>query len=274
MVPIGCVTFNPMDDAFGRQQTLIWIVAMSLLCWPLAACQTAAGGTITIAAAASLTAAFENLSATYEASSGERLVLSFASSGALAEQLRNGGPFDIFAAADADHVDQLIEEGILAAATRTVFAHGQLVLLLNADLDADLTDITELLNPDIERIAIANPEFAPYGLAAEQLLKNLGLWEQVKGKLIMAETVRQAAVFVQTGNADAGIVARSVVVPGEDTFFPLPSSAYPPILHVAAVRADSPHMAEAVRFLEYLTSPAGREILEGYGFSNAEDDQP
>ncbi|MEJ2010771.1 MAG: molybdate ABC transporter substrate-binding protein [Anaerolineales bacterium] len=253
-------------------QNLSVMVLITMLA--LASCQQAAKDGLSIAAAASLNPVFQVLADRYEQVSGETITVSFSSTGALAEQLRNGGPFDVFAAADAEHIDQLIQEGVLSAPTRTVFGYGQLVLLVSPDFNREIRSSDQLLDARVRRIAIANPDYAPYGVAARQYLEHFGLWHQLQAKIIYAETVRQAAVFVQTGNADAGLVARSVVTPGEDVFLLLPETSYAPIEHVAAVRSESPHASAAMGFLEYLLTPDTTSLLEQYGFSTAAGSQP
>jgi molybdate transport system substrate-binding protein len=240
----------------------------------LASCQSAANAQLSVAAAASLNPAFKAIAAQFEQESGVAVTLSFSSTGALAEQLRNGGPFDVFAAADALHVDRLIQEGVLSAPTRTVFARGQLVLILSPDFHGEISASEQLSDPIVRRIAIANPDYAPYGVAARQYLEHFNLWDRLQEKIVYAETVRQAAVFVQTGNADVGLVALSVVTPGEDQYLLLPETTYAPIEHVAAVRADSPRAFAALHFLEYLLSADAGSILEQYGFSAPEVSRP
>ena len=253
---------------------LIGLLLIGLFGNLMGACQISNEARLTIAAAASLNPAFDQIAVGYEEASGETLILSFASTGALAEQLRNGGPFDVFAAADAQHVDELIEEGVLQGSTRTIFAYGQLVILISPDFEGTISNPTELVDSDVKRIALANPEHAPYGLAAEQALKALGVWDCIKDKIIMGETVRQAATFVQTGNADVGLVARSVVTPGVDTYISIPGDLHDPIEHVAAARADSAHLAEAMQFLGYLSTPEARSILGDLGFQLPDELQP
>lgn len=254
----------------GRNLSVMLLISIMAL----ASCQQAANEGLSIAAAASLNPVFKILGDRYEQASGDTITISFSSTGALAEQLRNGGPFDVFAAADAEHVDQLIEEGVLDAPTRTVFAYGQLVLLVSPDFNGEINASEQLLDARVRRIAIANPDYAPYGVAARQSLEHFGLWHQLQEKIIYAETVRQAAVFVQTGNADAGLVARSVVTPGEDVFLLLPQTSHAPIEHVAAVRSESPHASAARDFLAYLLTPDATSLLEQYGFSPAARSQP
>jgi molybdate transport system substrate-binding protein len=263
-----------MKLSLRNSRILIELALLGLCGNLLGACQAPDETRLTVAAAASLNPAFDEIAAGYKAASGETLVLSFASTGALAEQLRNGGPFDVFAAADAQHVDELIDDGVLRGATRTVFAYGQLVLLISPDFQGELADTSVLLDPGVKRIAIANPEHAPYGLAAEQALKALGVWDRVRNKIIMGETVRQAATFVQTGNADVGLVARSVVTPGKDMYLLIPEDLFDPIEHVAAARSDSNHLSEALQFLEFLSSPEARSTLEYFGFRPPEENQP
>jgi molybdate transport system substrate-binding protein len=221
---------------------------------------------LTIAAAASLTATFKDIGEAFTEETGIPVVFSFASTGHLAQQIRNGGPFDLFAAADAAHIDSLIEDGFLEAGTRTVFAHGRLVMLTDRSSAVEIEAIEDLFDPAVTRIAIANPDHAPYGLAARQALERTGLWLHLQPKIVYGETVRQAAQMVETGNVSVGLVALSSVTMEKENTIDIPADLYDPIEHVIAVHRGSARQAEAQRFIAFLSSPRGMAVLKTYGF--------
>ncbi len=241
----------------------------------LAACSSPPGTAddegLLVAAASSLTMPFELAGQAFQALSGTSVIISFGSTGQLAQQIRNGAPFDLFAAADARHIDQLIAEGLLLPETRTAFARGRLVLLVDARQAADVQSLQDLASLQGARIALANPAHAPYGLAARQALQEAGVWQSLQPNLVFAETVRQAAQMVASGNAAAGLVAAPTVVEQEGLHaYPIPHTAYAPILHVAAVVVSSPHREQAGRFLEFLSSSEGQALLNRWGLDPAE----
>ncbi len=197
------------------------------------------------------------------------MVFSFSSTGNLAQQIRNGAPFDVFASADATHIDQLVAEGYLQPGSPIEFARGRLVLMVANEAELSVRSISELKQPEITRIVIANPEHAPYGLAAYQALQRAGLWEELHPRIIYAETVHQAAQFVMTGNAPTGLVARSAAVDGRQAMFDVSPELYDPIRHVAAVILSSPNSFEASAFLEYLASPEAQPLLDQHGLAPA-----
>lgn len=220
-----------------------------------------------IAAAGSLTEAFQVLAQQFENTQDIPVVLSFAATGQLAQQIRNGAPYDVFAAADTLHIDALIEEGFLDPSTRTIYAQGELILIQPAGSISSIGNLPDLLNNDVKRIAIANPKHAPYGIAAKEALSQAGIWPEVQSKIIYGETVKQAAVIVATGNADVGFVARSVLDSSMDVILEIPTDLYHPILHVAAVSTNAKDQESASMFLEFLGSKEGRALLVHYGFS-------
>ena len=224
-----------------------------------------AAAPLTIAAAASLAPVFDQLGPLFHAETGSEVVFSYGATGSLAEQLRNGAPFDAFAAADALHIDELIEEGLLVADTRTLFALGKLVIVTAPGSSLSLDSIDDLADPSIQVVAIANPVIAPYGLAATQALERSGIDPEVQPKLVYGETVQQAGQMVSSGNATAGLIsattALSLDLPGLD----VPPSLYDPIQQVAAVHAESPHLELATEFLEFLGSPTARAVFERSG---------
>jgi molybdate transport system substrate-binding protein len=242
------------------------LLTLIIIC-ALTACggSSAAKGPIelSVAAASSLAPVFQELGPEFTAETGIPLVFSFASTGHLAQQIRNGAPFDLFAAADEQHVDMLIGTGDLISATRTHFANGVLVLV--AAPESDINTLREALNLPTGRPVIANPEHAPYGLAARQVLERSGYWDELQNDIAYAETVRQATQVVETGNAQYGLVALSTALSSDLKVIPIDAGLYAPIAHVAAVLSNSGDPSEAVMFLEFLTSEAGGEVLRTHG---------
>jgi molybdate transport system substrate-binding protein len=220
-----------------------------------------------VAAAGSLTEVFQVLAQQFELQSGIRVIASFAATGQLAQQIRNGAPYDVFAAADAVHIDNLIGSGFLDTESRMVYAQGELVLIRPAQSALEIGSLPDLLHADIERIAIANPEHAPYGIAAREALQSAGLWHKLESKVIYGETVKQAAVIVATGNADTAIIARSVLDPSIEWVAAIPPRLHAPILHVAARVSASSNQEAANAFLKFLLSAEGQATLQEYGFA-------
>ena len=203
---------------------------------------------------------------------GIDLSVSHASSGTLAQQIANGAPFDLFLSADVAYPEQLASAGLADPDDVFTYARGQLVLWVP---DASRLDpaggLAVLTEPTVTAVAIASPEHAPYGRAAQAALERSGLVDAVASKLVVGESAAQAAEFVRSGNADAGLVPRSLVVaePLRDVgrWAELPADAYPAVEQggVVLARAADPAAARAVQDL--LVCEAGRALLERHGFS-------
>ena len=221
-----------------------------------------------VASAGSLAEVFQTLAERFEEENAVHVIPSFAATGQLTQQIRNGAPYDIFAAADSSHVDALIGEGYLDADTRTVYAQGELVIIRPVGSTLNIDSLSRLASNDLDRIAIANPDHAPYGIAAKEALRAAGIWPEVESKIIYGETVKQAAVIVATGNADAGIIARSVVDPEVQVVFEIPPERHSSILHVAARVSSTANKEVALAFLEFMLSTDGQAILQSFGFSH------
>lgn len=232
---------------------------------------------LTVAAAADLTSALPELATQYKKQTGVDIKLSFGSSGNLTTQIENGAPFDIFFSADEDYPRQLIEKGLADKDTLYRYAIGRLVLWTPADsrLDLQKVGIMALLAPSIKKIAIANPELAPYGRAAEAALKSFGLYDQVAPKLVLGENVSQAAQFVESGNAQAGLIALShalsPALKGKGQYWTVPLDAYPPLNQAAVVLARSKQKPAARKFLDFLRTPEATSLLRRYGFTLPSD---
>src|SRR5215207_5354167 len=178
----------------------------------LAGCKAPAPPTpqVRVAAASDLTLAFEELGKLFEQRTGQKVSFSFAASGALAKQLSQGAPFDLFAAANPTFVDSAVKAGACDGSSKALYARGHVVARSKRG-GAKLTALSELASAAIQHIAIANPDHAPYGKAAREALLAAGVWSAVERKIVHAENVRQALQFAETGNADVAIVALSLV---------------------------------------------------------------
>jgi len=227
---------------------------------------------ITVAAAADMSAALPQLVASYTKKTGQAVKLSFGSSGNLTNQIRNGAPFDVFFSADEEYPQQLIAEGLASKDTLYRYAVGRLVLWVPNDSPLDLSKlgIEALLDPSVKKISIANPATAPYGRAAEATLRHFGIYQQVSSRLVLGENVSQAAQFVQSGNAQAGLIALShALAPAlkdKGRYWTVPLDAYPTLNQAAVVLSRSKQQDAARRFLEFLRSPEAAPLLTTYGF--------
>ena len=219
-----------------------------------------------LAAASDLQAVMPVLISRFKLDTGLEVEPVFGSSGQLAQQIKAGGPFDLFLSASRKFVDDLAKAGAIRPESVEPFTRGSLVLAVYDLGDPGIKGLADLAGPKIKAVAIANPETAPYGTAAKQALERAGLWEAVKPKIVIAETVRQTLQLVESGNADAGLVGKSLgKVRGVRTI-PLAPDVCDPIVQAMGVVADSKRIEDAERFAEFLLSDAGQGILRDFGF--------
>jgi molybdate transport system substrate-binding protein len=229
--------------------------------------------TISVAAAADLSTALKEIAASFTKQSGINVKLSLGASGALTQQIENGAPFDAFFSADMGYPQQLITENQAAPSTLYRYAIGKLVLWTpsTSPLDFERQGMKTLLDPSVQKIAIANPQHAPYGRAAVAALKYAGLYEQLSSKLVIGENVSQAAQFVESGNAQIGFVALAHAsapeMQGKGKYWQVPADAYPALDQGAIVLAHSEHKKEAQQFLDFIKTKEASAILQRYGFT-------
>ena len=227
---------------------------------------------ITVAAAADLNTALKEIGERYEQNTGVKVKLSFGASGALTQQIRNGAPFDLFFSADMDYPRQLIAAGEADGTSLYQYAVGRLVVWVPPDSSLDLPHqgMNVLLDSSVKKIAIANPQHAPYGRAAVAALKHAGVYDRVADRLVLGENVAQAAQFVESGNAQAGFVALAhAVAPGmsgKGKYWEVPADDYPPLAQAVVVLSRSKHKKDAAGFLEYIKTKEAAGRLEQYGF--------
>ena len=228
---------------------------------------------ITVAAAADLSPALQEVAAGYEKKTGVRVKLVFGASGALTQQIQNGAPFDVFFSADMDYPKQLVSQGEADAGSLYQYAVGTLVLWAPADspLDVEHKGLTVLADPFVKKISIANPQHAPYGRAAVEAMKHVGLYDQVASLLVIGENVSQAAQFVESGNAQVGFVALAHAVSprmhDKGKYWKIPAEAYPPLNQGVVVISHSRHKKQAAAFVEYIKTKEVATVLVRYGFN-------
>ena len=229
-------------------------------------------GVVTIAAAADLIYAMNELIAQFEKANGCTARLSTGSSGNFYSQMENGAPFDLFFSADVDYPRRLEAEGLAVPGSVFVYGVGKIVLWVRAESHLDLgRGLAALRDPSVRKVAIANPQHAPYGRAAEEALRKAGVYDAVKDRLVLGENISQAAQFVESGNADAGILALSLAVSpglkGEGRYSKIPENLYAPIEQAAALLRASQNSQAARAFLEFVKNPGAAAVLERYGFT-------
>jgi molybdate transport system substrate-binding protein len=227
---------------------------------------------IKVAAASDLQFALRELGNSFQQQTGHKLVVSFGSSGNLYSQIRSGAPYDLFFSADMDLPRQLVQNGLAEPDTFYRYGRGWLVLWApkSSNIDPRALKMNALLAPGVEKIAIANPQHAPYGRAAEAALRSAKLYDQLRPKLVFGENISQAAQFVQSGNAQLGILAQSLVLApamhDKGSWWELPSDIYPPIDQAVVLLKSAEHVQAARAFLAFLKTPAARHTLDIYGF--------
>jgi molybdate transport system substrate-binding protein len=227
-----------------------------------------AAGPVLIAAAADLSVAFEEMGKLFEARTGHKVTFSFGASGALASQLSEGAPFDMFAAANASFVDKAVQAGACDGGTKALYARGHLVAWTKQHLG--LRTLADLQRASVKKIAIANPEHAPYGKAAREALTTAGLWPALESKIVQAENVRQALQFAQTGNADVAIVALSLVArDSTGSLLPVDPALHGSIEQTLVVCRHGKNAAGAREFAKLVESSDGQALLERYGFGGS-----
>lgn len=233
-----------------------------------AAAPASAPGDLTIAAASDLTPAFEELGGQFEQQTGTKVVFNFGSTGQLAQQIERGAPFDLLYAANKSFIEDLNTKGLVISDTMEVYAQGRLTLWTRADSTLKPERIEDLASPEYARIAIANPEHAPYGQAAKNALETAGVWEAVEPRMVYGENIAQTLTLADTGNVDVAIVALSLSVQGTGNWALVPAELHPdaPLIQMAAAITGTPNEAVARQFIAFVGSPEGHAVMKKYGF--------
>lgn len=221
---------------------------------------------IIVAAAANLTDAFDEIGKQFTAKTGLRVVFSFAATADLAKQIENGGPFDVFAAADVEHIDDLARQGVIVSATRAIYGQGRLVLWKPPQSDITLNKVEDVANAEVKVIAIAKPEVAPYGRATVEALRALGLWSQVEAKVVYGQSVAQTKQYAVSGNADLAFLPLALVQSGEGQTINVDAKLHQPINQAIGVVKASSKQEAARRFVAFVLSADGQAVLERFGY--------
>ena len=242
--------------------TLWWLLAFCLLM----ACNPKRESVVRVAVAANFTAPAQEIAKLFEEREGSRVVLSFGSTGQLFTQITQDAPFDLFLAADEESPQKIVAEGLGLADSTFTYAVGKLVLFSTT---LDLTNGEATLNQgNFERIAIANPVTAPYGAAAIEAIKSLGLGMKLAGKIVQGNNIAQTFQFVETGNAELGFVALSQVLgKSPKSIWVVPQNLYSPIRQDAVLLRKGSENEAARSFISFLKSPEIVKIIERYGYS-------
>jgi molybdate transport system substrate-binding protein len=226
------------------------------------------GEPLRIAAAADLALAFQELGTSFEKESGKNVVFSFGSTGLLAKQIAEGAPFDVFAAANISFVDDVVKSGACFGDTQALYARGRIVLW-SKDPWALPKEVSDLKDPKYAKVAIANPEHAPYGRAAKEAMTKVGVWGNVEPRVVYGENVQQTLMFARSGNAEVAIVALSLAVISPGNYVPIDPALHEPLDQaLVACKGGSRGSKgnEARSFIQFVNSDAGRTIMRRFGF--------
>lgn len=257
-----------------RAAAILAIVVFASL---LAGCQAvpapkAQPVTLTVSAASDLTYAFTEIGKQFEAATGNKVVFNFGSTGQLSQQIEQGAPVDVFAAANVSYVDDLEKKGLIVPGTKQEYARGRITLWTRGDSPLQVTRIEDLTRDDVKRIAIANPDHAPYGMAAKQALQTAGIWDAVQPKLVFGENIAQTLQYAETGNVDVAIMALSLSVPAAaegatpGRYTLIPEELHKPLDQALAVIKGTQHEATARAFAAFVNGEQGRPVMRKYGF--------
>jgi molybdate transport system substrate-binding protein len=254
-----------------RLETRLALLAAFLTLVCVTACKDQSQSTnraneLTVAAASDLTPAFEELGREFEASHKTKVVFVFGSTGLLTKQIENGAPMDLFAAANVSYIDQLEQKGLIISGTKAIYARGRITFWTSATSNIRLENISDLARPEVKRVAIANPDHAPYGLAARQALESAGVWDHVKPKLVYGDNIRQTLQYAETGNVDVAIVALSLSMQSKGRWTVIPEDLHKPIDQALAVIKTTKNEQAARAFAAFIVSQQGRAIMQKYGF--------
>jgi molybdate transport system substrate-binding protein len=227
-----------------------------------------------IAAASDLQMALPKLTDRFQASAGIVTSITFGSSGQLAEQIKQGAPFDVFLSANETFVQELAKAGFVKPRSVQRYARGTLVLAVFHGVENTVKSLEDLTRPEVKKISLGNPATAPYGKAGKQALQNAQLWDQLQPKIVIAESVRQALLYVQNGDAEAALVGRAIASVPEVRPVEVDAKFYDPIIQALGVVAATARSADAERFALFVLDAEGQRTLKEFGFSSADAKDP
>lgn len=221
---------------------------------------------LTVAAAADLTLAFKEIGENFEKSTGCKVTITFGSTGTTAQQIENGAPYDVFASADEKVIEDLITKNKIISDSKQLYAIGRVGLATSVNSSVQVKELNDLLKPEVKKIAIANPDHAPYGLAAKQALESAGIWDQVKDKMVYGKNIQDTLTLITTGNADAGFIALSIYNKDEVNFELVDDKLHKPLRQAMGIINGTKNEELAKLFINYVNGEEGQPIMKKYGF--------
>ncbi|WP_232251418.1 molybdate ABC transporter substrate-binding protein [Oscillatoria acuminata] len=228
--------------------------------------------TLTVSAAASLNQVLPAIAKLWEQETGNRVMINLGSTGQLAQQIERGAPVDLFVAADTKSIEDLETKALVFSETKTLYGVGRITLWQREDSSFPIKDLQDLTRSEIERIAIANPDHAPYGIAAKQALQSIGIWDEIQPKLVLGENIRQTQQYAETGNVDVAIVALSLSLNRPGQWLLISEDLHQPIEQMLVVPKTAQHPEIAEQFALFINSPKSRPFMQKHGFILPEED--
>ena len=249
-----------------------------LLCLALVLSQLSFAQEITVAAAADLEFAMRDIGKQFQKETGKNVKLIFGSSGSFFQQIQNGAPYDMFFSANLDYPKRLEAAGLTLTGSYYQYARGKIVVWVPKDSTLDLSaGLKALLDPNIKKVAIANPQHAPYGQAAVSAMQKEGIYEKAKEKFVLGENISQTASFLMSGSADIGVIALSLALSpnmkDKGRYAEIPMGEYPPIDQACVILSSSKESVLARQFLSYIKGTEVAKLLAAYGFEVSGRDQ-
>jgi len=221
-----------------------------------------------IAAASDLQRVLPGLARRFEVTTGIATNLTFDASGRLTEQIKAGAPYDVFLSANESFPRELARARLVVPDSVRPYARGSLVLCLHRGVSAPVRGLSDLTRPEITKIAIAHPEYAPYGMAARQALERAGLWSSLEPRIVRTDTVRQALIHVQNGDTEAALVSRALAGVPEVRILEVDPALYDPLIQVLGIVAGSNWRGHAESFARFVLGQEGQAILREGGFED------
>jgi molybdate transport system substrate-binding protein len=222
--------------------------------------------TLVVSAASDLTPAFQEIGKLFEQQDETKVTFNFGSTGQLTQQIEQGAPVDLFAAANVSYIEELEKKGLIIPDTKALYAQGRITLWTRDDSALKPERVEDLAKPEFKKVAIANPVHAPYGMAAREALQTAGVWDAVSPKLVYGENVSQTLQFAESGNVDAAVVALSLSTQSKGRWTLIPAAMHKPLNQALAVVKGAKHEREARRFAAFVNSAQGRAVMRQYGF--------
>jgi molybdate transport system substrate-binding protein len=239
------------------------LIALALL---LGACSAPQPQQLNVAAASNLAGVFDQVAQAYERESGVHVVLTYGSTAQLSRQIENGAPFDVFAAADTEHVDQLVAAGKIAAHGGAIYARGQLAMWAPDGEKLGIHSLADLRKGEAKFVAIAQPDLAPYGKAAVEARKASGLWDEVQPKVVYANNISVARQYAATGNATVAFTALSLVQKDAGIVLKVDGKLYSPIDQALGIVTATAQPERALGFATFVRSAPIKALLRANGY--------